>query len=63
MSIWHNGLLNCGGEEVNKNNLTIVSSQPNIRNTFFDQSATRPPEEGVSRRHKQTDRQTDITIL
>ena len=39
--------------------LKIVSSQPNIGNTFFDQWSPRPPEEGVSRRHKQRDRETD----
>ena len=37
----------------------IVSLQPNISDTPFDQRSPRPPEEGISRRHRQTDRQTD----
>ena len=41
----------------------IVSSQPNISNTFFDQRSPRPPEEGVSRRHRHTTTQTDIATL
>ena len=36
-----------------------MSSQPNIRNKFYDQRSPQPPEEGVSRRHKQTHTQTD----
>ena len=39
--------------------LKIVSSQTNIRNAIFDQRSTRPPEVGVSRWHRQTDRHTD----
>ena len=37
----------------------IVSSQTNIRNTFFDQRSPWPLEVGVSRRHRLADRQTD----
>ena len=36
----------------------IVSSQANIRNTFFAQSSPRHREVGVWRWHGQTDRQT-----
>ena len=32
---------------------------PNIGNMRFDQKSPQPPEEGVSKCHKQTDRQTD----
>ena len=38
--------------------LKIVSSQTNIMNAIFDQRSTRPPEGGVSRWHRHTDRQT-----
>ena len=37
----------------------IVSSQANIRNTFFNQRSPRPPEVGFFCRHRQTDTQTD----
>ena len=37
----------------------IVSLQPNISDTPFDQKSPRPPEEGVLNCHTHTDRQTD----
>ena len=44
-----------------------MSSQSNISDMPFDQKSLQPPEEGVLRRHRQTDRQTnrltDITTL
>ena len=36
-----------------------MSSQPNIRNTFFYQRSPRPPEEGVLRLHTQTNGHRD----
>ena len=36
-----------------------MSSQANISNTPFDQRSQRPPEVGVSQRHRQTHKQTD----
>ena len=35
-----------------------MSSQTNIRNAIFDQRSTQPPEVGVSRWHRQTDKHT-----
>ena len=37
----------------------FVSLQPNISNMPFDQKSPQPPEEGVLRRHRQKNRQTD----
>ena len=41
----------------------IVSSHGNMRRTQFDQKSPRPPEEGVSQRHRQTNRQTNIATI
>ena len=37
-----------------------MSSHGNMRRTQFDQKSPRPPEEGVSRRHRHIDIHTDI---
>ena len=37
----------------------MVSPQPNISDTLFDQKSPRSPEEGVSNCHRQTNRRTD----
>ena len=41
----------------------VVSSQPNIKNTFFNHRSPQPREEGVSRHHRHTDTETDIVTL
>ena len=40
----------------------ILSSQPNIKNMFFDQRSPGPPEEGVSRRHKHMTESTQWAV-
>ena len=69
---WVRGRWQVGGGRVHPNYFdtnghTIFwfwSSQPNIRNTFFDQRSPRPPEVGVLRfSQTKKDRQTDIATL
>ena len=43
--------------------VVVVSSQANIRNTFFDQKSPQLPEGGVLRWRRQTDRPTNSLAI